>query len=762
MDDRSTPSSGGGTELVAIGDRLPRREDDRLLRGTGRFIEDLQLSDEARVAFLRSRHAHARIDNINISAATSAAGVVAVFIGADATADGSADVAAPQPLCRPSCTTPARSSRWWLPRARPCAKRCADPLPAHATCAAAAGSINAPLWPQSPDNLSFVVRLGDAVATARAFAAADHIETLDCESNRMFGGAIECRSYIGDYDAAGERMILIGPVGKPHTIRKTLAGQVFGVRLDQVVVKVPDIGGGFGMKNVLYPEACLVMWAARRLGRPIKWIGRRDEAFLSDVGCREQTNHGEMAFDREGRILAVRVRSLGNLGAYLAPRGVVSLRNSGFVVSNGYAVPHIDFEMRALYTNTAPTCNFRGAGEPEGINITERLVDAGARALGLDPVEIRRRNLVPADGLPRDNPAGLRQDTGDYPAMLDAALEMADRDGFAARRAETQAAGRLRGWGTAMHLFMGAFNYSEATELVVFEDGTIDLLIGSQSSGQGHETVFAQLAAAQLGIAPSRVRVIQGDTDRIASGSGTGASRSLTIGGSSTVLTADALIAAGLELAAHLLEAAAEDIGYRNGVFEVAGTDRRLDLGAIAQRVAETELPADLGPGFSASASYQPQYGTSACGSQFCEVEVDPDTGAVTLERFGLVQDVGRAVNPIVVEGQIHGGIATGIGQALCEHAIYDADNVQLVTGSFMDYALPRADNVPAFDLELAEIPSIHNPLGAKGIGEAGGLGTAPAIINAILDALAPLGVRHLEMPVTSERVWQAIGAARS
>ena len=411
------------------------------------------------------------------------------------------------------------------------------------------------------------------------------------------------------------------------------------------------------------------------------------------------------------------IASLGLIGLAEAERNVITkvLRER-----SGETVPHIDFEMRAHYTNTAPTCNFHGAGEPEGINITERLVDAGARTLGLDPIEIRRRNLVPADALPRDNPAGLRQDTGDYPAALDAALKIADRGGFAARRAATETAGKLRGWGTAMHLFMGAFNYGEATELVVFDDGTIDLLIGSQSSGQGHETVFAQLAAAQLGIAPNRVRVIQGDTDRIATGTGTGASRSLTIGGSSTVLAADALIATGLELAAHLLEAAPEDITYHNGVFEVAGTDRRLDFGDVAAGTAEIELPAGPGPGFSASASYQPQYGTSACGCQICEVEVDPETGAVTLERFALVQDVGRAVNPIVVEGQIHGGIATGIGQALCEHAIYDPESAQLATGSLMDYALPRADNVPAFDIQLAEVPLAHNPLGAKGIGEAG------------------------------------------
>ena len=476
---RNRSPSEPDTALVAIGDRLPRREDQRLLRGAGRFIEDLQLPGEVRAAFLRSPHAHARIRTIDTSAAHTLAGVIATFIGADIASDslggvpwdvrpptdaapdalpplGAPEVAAPQPLIADQVVhyngeivaMVVAESEAIAQHAADLIAVTYDPLPAYATSAAAARSTDDPLWPQSPDNLSFVVRIGDRDAVDRAFAAADHIETLVCESNRMFGGAIECRSYIGDYDAPGERMILHAPVGKPHTICKTMAGQVFGVPLENVAVKVPDIGGGFGIKNVLYPEACLVVWAARRIRRPVKWIGTRDEGFLSDVGCREQSNRGEMAFDRDGRILAVRVRSLGNLGAYLAPRGVVSLRNSGFVVSNVYTVPHIDFEMRAHYTNTAPTCNFRGAGEPEGINITERLVDAGARTLGLDPIEIRRRNLVPADALPRDNPAGLRQDTGDYPAALDAALKMADRDGFAARRATTETAGKLRGWGT--------------------------------------------------------------------------------------------------------------------------------------------------------------------------------------------------------------------------------------------------------------------------------------------------------------------------
>ncbi len=792
MDEHATAIAQEEAESARIGDRLLRREDERLLRGAGCFIEDMVLPGEARAIFVRSPVAHARIDRIDLSAARSAPGVLAVLTGAEVVADGlggvpwevrppsdapddalppigDPSIAEPQPLIAHEVTRyvgeiVAMVVAETETAARDAAERidfAFSTLPAYAKSADAAAGAT-PIWTRSPDNEAFVIRMGDPAAVDSAIAAAAHVETLDCESNRIFGGPIEVRGYIGDYDAAADRMILHASAGKPHTIRKTMAALVFGVPLEQIAVKVPDIGGGFGIKNVLYPEECLVMWTARRLGRPVKWIGRRDESFLSDVGCREQTNHGEMAFDRDGNILAVRVRSLGNLGAYLAPRGVVSLRNSGFVLSNVYAFPNVDYEMRGLYTNTVPTCNFRGAGEPEGIYITERLVDAGARALGLDPVDIRRRNLMPPDDLPRINPVGLGQDTGDYAAVLDAAVDAADRAGFVDRRDETEAGGRLRGWGMSMHLLMSGFGYNEATRLVVQEDGSIDLLIGSQSSGQGHATVFAQLAAAQLGIGIDRVRVIQGDTDRILTGTGTGASRSLTIGGTSTVMAADALVKSGRDLACHLLEAAADDIRYRQGMFEVAGTDRRLSLGEVARRTATSELPPGLGPDFSASAEYQPEHGTSACGCNICEVVVDPETGSVELDRYVLVQDVGCAINPVIVEGQMHGGAATGAGQALCEHALYDPDTAQLVTGSFMDYALPRADDVPSFELLLQEVPSAHNPLGAKGIGEAGGAGTAPAIVNAVLDALAPLGVCELDMPLTSHRVWEAIRAAQN
>ncbi|MYF85086.1 MAG: molybdopterin-dependent oxidoreductase, partial [Rhodospirillaceae bacterium] len=438
------------------------------------------------------------------------------------------------------------------------------------------------------------------------------------------------------------------------------------------------------------------------------------------------------------------------------PRGVVSLRNSGYVLGNVYGVAALDYELRAYHSNTAPTCNFRGAGEPEGVNITERLIDAAARRLGRDPVEMRRRNLLPPDALPRTNTAGLVQDTGDYGALLEAALEMADRDGFADRRRQSEAQGRRRGFGIAMHVYMAGFNFTETTRLVVGADGGIEFLIGAQSGGQGHATTFAQVAADRLGIDPARIRVVQGDTDRIETGSGTGASRSLTIGGSSALLAADALVETGRERAAQALEAAGGDVTYARGVFEIAGTDRRIDLAALAGVAARD------GEALDAAASYRPEHGTAAAGCNICEVQVDPETGAVTLDRYVIAQDAGRIVNPVVVEGQIHGGVATGIGQALLEHAIYEPGSAQLLTGSFMDYALPRAADVPPLGLLLHEVPSAHNPLGAKGIGEAGGVGTAPAVVNAILDALAPLDVRHIDMPATPHRVWQAIRQARA
>ena len=771
------PDAASDGAPAGIGDRLLRLEDNRLLRGAGRFVEDIVLPGEARAVFLRSPHAHARIRSLSIEAAQAAPGVLAVLTGADVADDelggvpwevrpptdtptdslpplGDPSVAAPQPLiaddtvrfCGEIVAMVVAESET---AARDAAERIEadyDPLPASADSAEAAAM--PALWPQAPGNLGFTVDLGDPASTDAAFAGAAHIESIELASNRIFGAPLENRACIGECGNDGDRMVLHANGGKPHSMRKTLAAQIFRIPPGKIAVKVPDVGGGFGIKNVLYPEQCLVLWAARRLGRPVKWIGRRDEGLLSDVGCREQASRAEMALDGEGRILAVRVRSTGNLGAYLAPRGVVSLRNSGFVIANVYAVPTIDYEMRALHSNTAPTCNFRGAGEPEGVNIVERLIDAAARRLGHDPVDMRRRNLLPPSALPRTNAAGLRQDTGNYGALLDAACAAADRQGFAARRRKSETQGRRRGFGLTMHVYMSGFNFTETTTLVVADDGRIDLLIGALSSGQGHATAFAQVAAARLGIDPARICVVQGDTDRIETGSGTGASRSLTIGGSSALLAADALIETGRDLAAQALEASPGDLTYARGVFAIAGTDRRIDLGGLAE---------SDGGDFSAAASYRPEHGTSAAGCNICEVEVDPETGAVTPDRYVIAQDAGTIVNPLVVEGQIHGGIATGIGQALLEHAIYEPGTGQLLTGSFMDYALPRAGDVPPLELLLHEIPSAHNPLGAKGIGEAGGLGTAPAVVNAILDALAPLGVTHIDMPATPHRVWQAI-----
>ncbi len=776
---------------AGIGAPLLRLEDARFLRGEGRFVEDIALPGEARAVFLRSPHAHARICGLSVAEAQSMPGVLAILTGADIAADGISGVpwevrppvdvpadAPPDslpPLGDPSVAAPQQLIAADTVRfcgeivamvvgetdaaARDAAERIEvdyAPLPACADSAEAEASTAPALWPQAPGNRAFTIRLGDRAETDAAFARAAHVERIELASNRIFGAPIENRCYVGDYEAASGRMVLHAAAGKPHSTRKTLAADIFGVPPEKIAVKVRDVGGGFGIKNVLYPEACLVLWAARRLGRPVKWIGGRTEGLLSDVGCREQDSRAEMALDGDGRILAVRVRSTGNLGAYLAPRGVVSLRNSGYVLANVYGTAAVDYEMHACHSNTVPTCNFRGAGEPEGVNIVERLVDAAARRLGYDPVDLRRRNLLPPDALPRTNPAGLVQDTGDYGALLDAALEPADQDGFAARRRKTESRGLRRGFGIAMHVYMSGFAFTETTRLVVGDDGGIELLTGAQSGGQGHATTFAQVAAERLGIDPARIRVFQGDTDRIGTGSGTGASRSLSIGGTSTLLAADALVETGRDRAAQALEAAGGDVTYAGGVFAIAGTDRSIDLAALAG------LAAQDGEEFEASANYRPEHGTSAAGCNICEVEVDPETGAVTLDRYAIAQDAGIVVNPAVVEGQVHGGIATGIGQALLEHAIYEPGSAQLLTGSFMDYALPRAGDVPPLGLVLHQVPSAHNPLGVKGIGEAGGVGTAPAVVNAILDALAPLGVTHIDMPATPHRVWQAIRQAQA
>jgi carbon-monoxide dehydrogenase large subunit len=764
-----------------VGAPLRRFEDARLVTGAGRFVDDIAPRDALRAVVLRSPHARAAIRGVDARAALSLPGVVAVLTGAELSADGvggipwevrppGADTAPPEGDPRIAPPQPALAQgkvRYvgepvalvigtTLAAAKDGAEAVDveyDPLPAAASALVALVALEgaAPLHAQFPDNLCHTVAKGDAAAVEAAFAKAAHVVALDLVNQRLVASPIEPRAYVGAW--ADGRFTLIANAGKPHPIRRTLARFCFGVEESAIRVISPDVGGGFGAKNVLYPEEILVLWAARRLGRPVRWVQERSEVFLSDMQGRGQWQHAELALDDEGRALALRVRATADLGAWLGPRAVIPTISGLKLYCGTYRIPAAAIELRAGFSAQVPTCPYRGAGHPEAINVIERLMDAAARQVGLTPEEIRRRNLVTS--WPWRTPLGSTYDSGDYAAAMDRALLLAGADGFAARRAESEARGRLRGLGIANVIECCGSAFEESAWLRADADGGATVLIGTKSSGQSHETAYAQLVAQALGLPPAMIRVVQGDTDAIISGNGTGACRSLTTGGSALLRAGEALVEAGREAAATLLEASVTDVAYAAGRYVIAGTDRGVSLAALAA-AAEQE-----GGTLTGTARFRPEDGTWPAGCHVAEVEVDPETGGVVLLGYAFAHDVGIAVNPMVVLGQLQGGCVQGIGQALMEHAVVDAETAQPLAGSLMDYALPRASDIPSMAGALLCTPTALNPLGAKAVGEAGPTAAPPAVVNAILDALAPIGVRHIDMPATPELVWQAIRDCR-
>lgn len=762
-----------------IGQRLLRHEDARLIRGAGRFVADIAMPGVLHAVVMRSQHAHADILGIDAAAALALPGVVAVLTGADLAADGiggipwevrppGADAGLPEGDPRIAPPQPALAQgrvRYvgepvalvlgeTLAAARDGADAAAvdyAPLPALASVSAALAPGAPPLWPQFPGNRCFTTEKGDRAATAAAFAAASHVVAIEVTNQRLVAAPIETRAYLGAYDAATQRFTLTANAGKPHPIRNTLARFVFGVAEDRIRVMAPDIGGGFGAKNVLYAEEILVLWAARRLGRPVRWVQERGEVFLSDMQGRGQVNRAALALDADGRALAIRVSSTVDLGAYLGARAVTPATSGLKLYGGVYRIAAAHIELTAGFSNSVPTCPYRGAGHPEAIYVVERLFDAAARQLGVDATALRRRNMVQAGEMPWRAAVGVTYDSGDYAAAMDRALSLAEAASLPARRAESAARGRLRGFGVANCIENCGSGFDEGAEVVAEADGGITVLIGTKSSGQSHETAYAQIAAEVLGIAPACIRVVQGDTDRIARGNGTGACRSLTTGGSAVLRSAGALIEQGRARAAAALEADAADIAYAAGHYIIAGTDRAVSLAALA---GEGRL--------AGSGRFAPSDGTWPAGCHVAEIELDPETGAVALLRYAFAHDVGRAINPMVVLGQMQGGLVQGIGQALMEGVALDAASAQVIAGSFMDYAMPRAADVPSFAGALLSTPTALNPLGAKAVGEAGPTAAPPAVIAAILDALAPLGVRHIDMPAAPEVVWRAIRAART
>jgi len=777
-------------EKFGIGQSVRRVEDPRLLQGFGRYSDDVSLPHQAYAFVVRSPHAHAAIRSIETSAARAASGVLAVLTGADLAADrlgdlptdksrkrrdGSPAFATPRPaLVRdrarhvgdPVALVVAQTMEQAVDAAELVAIDWA-PLPAVAATADAMRAGASAVWPEVPDNIAFVWEAGKKDETARGIAGAAHVTRLDFVVTRVAAAPMEPRGAVGEWDRRTGRYTLHTGIQAPHGLRTLLADQVFKVPHSNLRVITGEVGGSFGMKSGVYPEVVLVLWAAKRLGRPVKWTSDRREGFVTDEHGRDNVSTAELALDANGKFLALRVAINLNVGAYLTPRSAGPGTNNVGGIAGIYTTPAIHVQTTGVFSNTTPTGPYRGAGRPEATYAIERVIDVAAMELKIDPIELRRRNLIPSSAMPFKTGLVFTYDCGEFGRGMEMALSLADRAGFEKRRAEARQRGKLRGLGIANPIEVAGGPYTamnpDTAELRVNADGSVSLFTGSTSMGQGNETAFAQIVSEKLGVPPERIQVFWGDSDAIGAGRGNGGSGALTVGGSAVTRATEKVIERGRRIAAGMLEAAPEDVVHRDGKFTVTGTDRGVTFANVARAAyAPRQLPKGMEPGFSEEASFTPSAVTFPNGSQICEVEIDEETGAVRVVRHTVVDDVGRMVNPMLVKGQIHGGVVQGLGQGLYEELTYEPTTGQLLAGSFMDYAMPRADDMPTFDVDSHEVPTAVNPLGAKGVGEAGTVGALPALLNAVNDALAPLGVRHLDMPVTAERVWRAIQDAKA
>jgi carbon-monoxide dehydrogenase large subunit len=777
-------------EKFAVGQSVRRVEDPRLLRGFGRYADDVNLPHQAYAVVVRSPHAHAAIRSIDTTAARSAPGVLAVLTGADLEADGLGDLPTDKSRKRRDGSSALATPRPALVRDRvrhvgdPAVLVVAqtieqavdaaelvtvdyDPLPAVAATPDAFRPGAPPVWAEALDNVAFVWEAGNKEGTTRGLAAATHVIKLDFVVSRVAAAPMEPRGAVGEWDPRTGRYTLHTGIQAPHGLRTLLADQVLKVPHSHLRVVTGEVGGSFGMKSGVYPEVVLVLWAAKRLGRPVKWTSDRREGFVSDEHGRDNVSTAELGVDANGKFLALRVSINLNVGAYLTPRSAGPGTNNVGGLAGVYTTPAIHVQTTGVFSNTTPTGPYRGAGRPEATYAIERVIDVAARELKIDPIELRRRNLIPSSAMPFKTGLVFTYDCGEFGRGMDLALGLADRAGFEKRRAEARQRGKLRGLGIANPIEVAGGPYTamnpDTAELRVNADGSVSLFAGSTSMGQGNETAFAQIVSDRLGVPPERIQVFWGDSDLLGAGRGNGGSGALTVGGSAVTRATEKVVERGRRIAARLLEAAPEDVVHRDGKFTVKGTDRGVTFANVARAAyVPRQLPQGMEPGFSEEASFTPSAVTFPNGSQICEVEIDEETGAVRVVRHTVVDDVGRMVNPMLVKGQIHGGVVQGLGQGLYEELTYDPATGQLLAGSFMDYAMPRADDMPNFDVDSHEVPTAVNPLGAKGVGEAGTVGALPALLNAVNDALAPLGVRHLDMPVTPERVWRAIQDAKA
>jgi aerobic carbon-monoxide dehydrogenase large subunit len=763
------------TTRSIIGDAPKRREDERFVTGRGHYLDDLALSGLVHAVVLRSPHAHARIERIATEKARLAPGVLAVLTAEDVRSGGleplrpsaEANVQTgerfafmPQPLLaegkvryvgEPVALIVAETRAQALDAAEQVLVYY-SPLPVVTTTAAARAVWAPQISTEVPGNLCFDWLTGDPSAVEAAFAAAAHIVELHIDNHRVVTNPIEPRGVIGLWDAEQGRYTGYVSSQSIHTTRDNTA-RALSVAPAAVRFVAPDVGGGFGAKNFIYPEHVLMLWAAKRVGRPVKWIASRSEVFLADHQARDHQAEAALALDAEGRFLGLRVRSITNVGAYMVSAGGVQTFQFVHLPGTVYRIPAIDLQVAAVLTNTAPIGVTRGPGFAEAVNIIERLIDQAARQCRFDRAELRRINMVPAAAMPVTNALGNTIDSGAFPETLDRALARADIDGFAARRRESEARGYARGLGFAYHIKGTGGSPTENVEIRFEADGTVSLITGTQTIGQGHETTFPQILADRLGIPNECIRLVQGDTDRIPIGGGHGSSRATYMGGTAIWHASEEIIAKGTRIAAEALEAAEADIRFAAGSFVVAGTDRSVALLDVAALARDRGTPLDT------YHAWTREWMTFPNGAHVAEVEIDRDTGEITLARYTAVDDYGALVNPMIAAGQAHGAIAQGVGQALLEHAVYDPASGQLIAGSLMDYALPRADDLPSYDLGFNATRCTTNPLGVKGCGEAGAVGAFPAVTNAILDAMVPFGVTNFAGPATPERIWRTISA---
>jgi len=758
-----------------------RVEDPRLLIGGGRYTDDITLANEAFGIVLRSPHAAARILSVDTAAAAGLEGVLGIYTGKDLVADnigslpcviplknrdGSGRAEVPHPVLADGEVRHVGDPVAFIVAATHQAARDAaeaviidyDVLPSITDLGATLDKDAPVVWPQAAGNVCFDWETGDKARTEALFAEAAHVTRLAVVNNRIVASSMEARAAVADYDAATGRWTLYTNTQGGWTIKSMLAQAIFKVPEDQFRIVTPDVGGGFGMKLFLYAEHALTCYAARRLGRPVRWISERSEAFLSDTHGRDNITQGEIALDKDGRFLAMRTRNIANMGAYLSNFAPFIPTMAGTkVLASVYNFQAIYANVIGVFTHTVPVDAYRGAGRPESNYVVERLIDAAAAEVGIDRIEIRRRNMVKPGAMPYVTAMNQTYDSGDFEKVLDAALEKIDWAGFDGRRASSARRGLKRGIGMSYYLEATGGGPTERAEIRFAEDGFVDVFVGTQSTGQGHETAYVQLTVDQLGIDGDKVRIRQGDTDAIPMGGGTGGARSLYSEGQAILITAASVIEKGKRAASEALEAAVADIEFSAGRFSVTGTDRGLDILELAAAQRARAAGGQEATTLDAAEVAKIDIHTFPNGCHMAEVEIDPDTGMIAVLRYIVCDDVGKAVNPMIVRGQVHGGVAQGFGQAVMEQTAYDPQSGQLLSGSFMDYALPRAADLPDIEVDLIEVPCLTNPLGVKGAGEAGAVGSPPAVINAIVDALSYAGVKSIDMPATPEKVWKAL-----